>query len=82
MLFRSLADDEHTLPTPHEKLRIAIARTADIIWVKKLLKWIEAMQSADEQIIKEELKMWVEEYKVDTSTMKNNRLAPEAITTH
>ena len=77
-----LADDEHTLPTPHEKLRIAIARTADIIWVKKLLKWIEAMQSADEQTIKEELKMWVEEYKIDTSTMKNNRLAPETTTTH
>ena len=77
-----LADDEHTLPTPHEKLRIAIARTADIIWVKKLLKWIEAMQSADEQTIKEELKMWVEEYKIDTSTMKNSRLAPETTTTH
>ena len=77
-----LAGDEHTLPTPHEKLRIAIARTADIIWVKKLLKWIEAMQSADEQTIKEELKMWVEEYKIDTSTMKNSRLAPETTTTH
>ena len=77
-----LADDEHTLPTPHEKLRIAIARTADIIWVKKLLKWIEAMQSADEQTIKEELKMWVDEYKVDTRMMKNQRLVPETIAIH
>ena len=77
-----LADDEHTLPTPHEKLRIAIARTADIVWVKKLLKWIEAMQSADEQTIKEELKMWVEEYKVDISMMKNQTLALETTTIH
>ncbi len=57
-----LADDEHTLPTPHQKLRIAVARSVDKIWVKKLLKWIESCQSLDEASIKTELKSWVEEY--------------------
>ncbi|MES2181591.1 MAG: polysaccharide biosynthesis protein, partial [Pseudomonadota bacterium] len=57
-----LADDEHTLPTPHEKLRIAVARTVDNVWVKKLLRWIDSAQSASEVHIKNELKLWVEEY--------------------
>lgn len=57
-----LADDEHTMPTHHEKLRIALARSVDNIWVKKLLKWIEVSQSANEGQIKSELKFWVEEY--------------------
>lgn len=57
-----LADDEHTMPTPHEKLRIAEARPVDKIWVKKLLKWIDNVQSTNEVNIKDELKLWVEEY--------------------
>jgi FlaA1/EpsC-like NDP-sugar epimerase len=57
-----LADDELTLPTPHPKLRIALARSADAAWVKKLLKWIVSTQLADEAIIKKELVFWVEEY--------------------
>ena len=77
-----LADDEHTLPTPHKKLRIAVARSADMTWVKKLLKWIEAIQGADEQMIKQELKMWVEEYTADTNARQDTRLIPEATTIH
>jgi FlaA1/EpsC-like NDP-sugar epimerase len=57
-----LADDELTQPTPHPKLRIAIARKADSLWVKKLLKWIESCQLADEETIKKQLVFWVEEY--------------------
>lgn len=57
-----LADDEHTLPTPHEKLRIALARTADAVWVESLLKWIHGVHNTDESLIKTELKLWVEEY--------------------
>jgi FlaA1/EpsC-like NDP-sugar epimerase len=57
-----LTDDEHTLPTPHEKLRIATARPVDIAWLKKLLKWIVSAQSMNETLIKNELKFWVEEY--------------------
>ncbi len=57
-----LADDEHTMPTPHEKLRIAQAREVDIAWVTKLLKWISSAETNNEAVIKSELKFWVEEY--------------------
>jgi FlaA1/EpsC-like NDP-sugar epimerase len=77
-----LADDEHTLPTPHKKLRIAVARSADIVWVKKLLKWIDVMQGMDERVIKEELKIWVDEYTVDTSVKEKTNLALLTSTIH
>ncbi|HEX5538286.1 MAG TPA: nucleoside-diphosphate sugar epimerase/dehydratase, partial [Methylophilaceae bacterium] len=64
-----LSDDEQTLPTPHAKLRIAVARTADEAWVQALLKWISATATMDEAIIKQELKMWVEEYTGDTNAV-------------
>jgi FlaA1/EpsC-like NDP-sugar epimerase len=58
-----LADDELTQATPHPKLRIALARKADSVWVNKLLNWIESCQlESDEQKIKQELMLWVEEY--------------------
>jgi FlaA1/EpsC-like NDP-sugar epimerase len=60
-----LDDDEHTLPTLHEKLRIASARTADANWVGALLEWITTTLDKDEQLVKEELKTWVEEYQGD-----------------
>ncbi len=66
-----LADDELTQPTPHPKLRIAIARKADALWVKKLLKWIETCQGADENAIKKQLAFWVEEYVESPSTVSD-----------
>jgi FlaA1/EpsC-like NDP-sugar epimerase len=57
-----LADDEHTLPTPHEKLRIASARAVDAAWVDALLQWVSTTLSKDEALVKQELKVWVEEY--------------------
>jgi FlaA1/EpsC-like NDP-sugar epimerase len=57
-----LADDEHTIPTPHEKLRIAKARKPVAAWVDKLLQWINQSHSANEALIKTELAVWVEEY--------------------
>lgn len=77
-----LADDEHTLPTPHQKLRIASARSVDALWVKKLLKWIESIQGADEQIIKAGLKTWVEEYQIDLNNTKKPNFTPETTTIH
>jgi FlaA1/EpsC-like NDP-sugar epimerase len=78
-----LADDELTLPTPHAKLRIAVARTADKAWVKALLKWIEASSALDEAVIKQELKMWVEEYTGDINRDKlDTPLAPRSSTIH
>jgi FlaA1/EpsC-like NDP-sugar epimerase len=57
-----LADDERTQVTPHEKLRIALARPVDQKWVDNLLLWINGVQNADEVEIKNDLKLWVEEY--------------------
>jgi FlaA1/EpsC-like NDP-sugar epimerase len=77
-----LADDEHTIPTPNHKLRIAVARSANMTWVKKLIKWIESVQGIDELVIKQELKMWVEEYTADNNSSKETRILPEATTIH
>jgi FlaA1/EpsC-like NDP-sugar epimerase len=57
-----LAYDEHTLPTPHDKLRIVSARALDEKWVSSLLEWISTTLDKDEQLVKEELKSWLEEY--------------------
>jgi FlaA1/EpsC-like NDP-sugar epimerase len=57
-----LADDEHTMPTPHEKLRIAKARKPAAAWVNRLLSWIAKSHSTNESLIKTELAVWVEEY--------------------
>jgi len=56
-----LADSEHTLPTPHPKLRIAQARQADAAWLEKLLEWTESTTMPDEQV-RSALKEWVPEY--------------------
>jgi FlaA1/EpsC-like NDP-sugar epimerase len=56
-----LADNEHTLPTPHPKLRIAKARQADAAWLEQLLGWTEASTMPDEQV-KTALQGWVPEY--------------------
>ncbi|HNZ57732.1 MAG TPA: nucleoside-diphosphate sugar epimerase/dehydratase, partial [Methylophilaceae bacterium] len=72
-----LADDENTLPTPHEKLRVASARQVDEDWVHNLLNWIESLQSADEEHIKTELKLWVEEYSPQLKTRAKHKVKAE-----
>jgi FlaA1/EpsC-like NDP-sugar epimerase len=62
-----LADDEHTLPTPHEKLRIASARAVDVSWVERLIRWVATTIDKDESLVKDELKAWVEEYQGDVN---------------
>ena len=56
-----LADNEHTLPTPHPKLRIAQARQADTAWLAQLLEWVSATVKSDETV-RAELVRWVPEY--------------------
>ena len=56
-----LADDEHTLPTPHPKLRIAQARSVDEAWVNEIVEWIES-HTLDEFVVKQKLREWVNEY--------------------
>lgn len=57
-----LADDEHTLPTPHPKLRIAQARQADGEWLKQLCDWLNASAMPGDAEVKRVLKVWVPEY--------------------
>ncbi len=59
-----LADNEHTLPTPHAKLRIAQARAADVDLQAALLSWAEAPQQSD-AAVKQVLTRWVPEYSPD-----------------
>ena len=77
-----LADDENTLPTPHEKLRIAEARSTNLVWVRKLLTWIESIHDEDEHVIKIGLKTWVEEYKMDMTASKHASRTAETVTIH
>lgn len=79
-----LSDDERTLPTPHAKLRIAVARTADKAWVKALLEWIDSTSTADESSIKKELKLWVEEYSGGdhVASLESQPLVPKSSTIH
>ncbi len=56
-----LADSEHTLHTPHPKLRIAQARQADAVWLEQLLKWASA-SVMDDDSVRAALSHWVPEY--------------------
>ena len=57
-----LADDEHTLPTPHPKLRIARARSAEADWLAEASAWFghDGVRSEDE--VKRQLRQWLPEY--------------------
>ncbi|HQN65175.1 MAG TPA: nucleoside-diphosphate sugar epimerase/dehydratase [Methylophilus sp.] len=75
-----LADDEHTLPTSHPKLRIAQARKTDIIWVKDFLVWLDSIRFESELEIKRQIVNWVSEYQAqfDSSQDSNERLVHNA----
>ena len=62
-----LADNEHTLPTPHPKLRIAQARQADGEWLDKLLIWTNVATMPDVEV-KTALTVWVPEYQPQQSS--------------
>jgi len=57
-----LADDEHTRPTPHPKLRIAKAREVDPGWIQGLLSWLDQDRIPTESEVRRDLKRWVPEY--------------------
>ena len=62
-----LADDEHTLPTPHPKLRIARACQADAAWLERLLVWTAATAKPDAEV-RLELTGWLPEYQPYSET--------------
>jgi FlaA1/EpsC-like NDP-sugar epimerase len=57
-----LADDEHTRPTPHPKLRIAKAREVDPGWLDGLLTWLGQDRLPGDSEVRRDLKRWVPEY--------------------
>jgi FlaA1/EpsC-like NDP-sugar epimerase len=58
-----LADNENTLPTPHEKLRVAKCRELDDGQLNEILEWIsnKASYPSDTQV-RSDLHRWVPEY--------------------
>ena len=68
-----LADNEHTLPTPHIKLRIAQAREVDAEWLGNLLIWICTDSTQDDAEVKRALTQWIPEYRPDSNGVKKPR---------
>ncbi len=64
-----LADNEHTLPTHHPKLRIAQAMGADEAWLAKLLAWTDVATMPDVDV-KTALESWVPEYQPQHTSEK------------
>jgi FlaA1/EpsC-like NDP-sugar epimerase len=57
-----LADDEHSLPTPHPKLRIAKARSVPPEWMGELLDWLSQERVFGDHEVRRELRRLVPEY--------------------
>lgn len=57
-----LADSEHTLPTPHPKLRIAQARQVGEAELQAMLDWVNAETVNSDAVVRERLRQWVPEY--------------------
>ncbi|MHB8667473.1 MAG: polysaccharide biosynthesis protein, partial [Burkholderiales bacterium] len=73
-----LADGEHTLPTPHPKLRIAESRaTADSRSMEDLLAWLAQRNPGAEQV-RRELAARVPEYAPQTRPAAATRDTPAA----
>jgi len=58
-----LADAEHSLPTPHPKLRVARARAPqDEALLEDVLAWLAAPVEPGAEAVRERLQAWVPEY--------------------
>ncbi len=60
-----LADNEHTLQTPHPKLRIAQARTVEISELQALQTWVSMDSIIADATVRERMRQWVPEYTPD-----------------
>ena len=67
-----LADDEHSLATPHPKLRIARARSVERAWLDELLGWLGQSPRDDHQV-RADLQQWVPEYRSDQAGPRGER---------
>jgi FlaA1/EpsC-like NDP-sugar epimerase len=58
-----LADDEHSLPTPHPKLRVARAQpSANDQLLEEVTGWLAAASDTGAEQVRERLRTWVPEY--------------------
>lgn len=57
-----LANNEHTRPSEHPKLRIVKANCGECIGVSELLRWLEQSRDLDDGEVRWGLKRWVPEY--------------------
>jgi FlaA1/EpsC-like NDP-sugar epimerase len=57
-----LADDEHTLPTPHHKLRVAKAKTVAADQPGEILQWLAGCQPLADDEVRRRLRLWLPEY--------------------
>jgi FlaA1/EpsC-like NDP-sugar epimerase len=57
-----LAYDEHTLQTPHPKLRVAKARAVDQHWLVEVVRWMAQQDVMEDAQVRRDLKRWVPEY--------------------
>jgi FlaA1/EpsC-like NDP-sugar epimerase len=58
-----LADAEHTVTTPHPKLRVARTRVnADAALLEEVLAWIAAARDPGAEEVRRQLRAWVPEY--------------------
>ena len=57
-----LAVDENSLPTPHRKLRIARARSADGAWIDELTQWLAQEHPPTDAEVRAGLARWIPEY--------------------
>jgi FlaA1/EpsC-like NDP-sugar epimerase len=58
-----LADGEHTLPTPHPKLRIVRAIEIDAGWLELLRSWLKESVALDDEAVRAALERWVSDYR-------------------
>jgi len=57
-----LADAEHSLPTPHPKLKVARAHREKSDWLPRLESWLAGDNPADDARVRLELAKWVPDY--------------------
>ncbi|QAA94702.1 polysaccharide biosynthesis protein [Pollutimonas thiosulfatoxidans] len=57
-----LADSEETLPTPHEKLRIARSRPVPEGFFVDISEWLQHSQPVTDSQVRAKLKEWIPEY--------------------
>lgn len=62
-----LAEGEHTLPTPHPKLRVAQARPVPQGYPGEILAWLNQAPPATAGEVRQGLRRWLPEYRVDAA---------------